>query len=117
MNIKVKRIYETAAKADGDRLLVDRLWPRGVSKEDASITAWLKVLAPSNKLRAWFHADPEKRFKAFQKQYRAELTENRAAVVAALAPYKGTVTFVTAVKDPAHSHIPVLRAFAIRKLK
>ena len=112
MKLSVKRIYEKPLKNDGARILVDRLWPRGVSKEDAKIIAWLKEITPSNELRSWLHQDPEKRFKDFEKKYKAELRVQKATVKESIKPYKTkTVTLVTAVKDIQHSHIPTLISF------
>jgi len=78
MPVTVKRIYEAAARADGTRVLVDRLWPRGVSKATAALDAWLRDLAPSDELRVWFHARP-KEWINFRKQYLKELTQPEAA--------------------------------------
>jgi uncharacterized protein YeaO (DUF488 family) len=112
MKTRVKRVYEKPSKSDGARILIDRLWPRGESKENARITFWAKDLAPSAALRKWFHTDPEKRFKEFEQRYRAELRKNKSAVVAAMRPYRAaSCTLVTSVKDIEHSHIPTLRAF------
>ena len=112
MKIKIKRIYDERAKNDGVRILVDRLWPRGISKETAAIIAWPKEITPSNELRSWFHKDPEKRFKDFEKKYKAELQNQKTIVKEFVKPYKTkTVTLVTAVKDIPHSHIPTLTSF------
>jgi uncharacterized protein YeaO (DUF488 family) len=116
MTIKVKRVYEKVAASDGKRVLADRLWPRGISKEHAALTAWIKESAPSNELRAWFHEDPDKRWSEFKKNYQVELKERRSDIRTAYAPFRGTVTLVTAVKDIEHSHIPVLKAF-LEKMK
>ena len=75
--MKIKRAYAPAEAADGYRILVDRLWPRGISKEKAKIDLWLKSVAPSNELRKWFGHDPE-RFAEFDRRYRAELAESGA---------------------------------------
>ncbi|QMT61091.1 DUF488 domain-containing protein [Legionella sp. PC997] len=74
--IKIKRIYEQADSSDGYRILVDRLWPRGVNKEKAAIDLWLKEIAPSNELRQWFHHQPEK-WQEFKKRYTGELAEKQ----------------------------------------
>jgi uncharacterized protein YeaO (DUF488 family) len=110
MTIRVKRIYEKPAKADGARILVDRLWPRGVSKDKAQVTLWAKDLAPSKELRSWLHEDPEGRLKDFKKKYTQELKSNRAKIKAVLKPFK-SFTLVTSVKDVEHSHIPSLMSF------
>ncbi|MHB9756758.1 DUF488 domain-containing protein [Streptomyces sp. BYX5S] len=107
----VRRVYDPPAPADGTRLLVDRLWPRGVSKERADVDEWLKDIAPSKELRSWYHEDKAGRYDAFAESYAAELAEPaRAALVdrvRALAE-QGRVTLVTSVKDIEHSHVPVL---------
>jgi uncharacterized protein YeaO (DUF488 family) len=72
--IKIKRIYEEPKKSDGFRILVDRLWPRGVTKEDAALDLWLKEIAPSDLLRKWFNHDPQK-WPEFQKRYAKELAD------------------------------------------
>lgn len=77
-NLQCKRIYEPANETDGFRILVDRLWPRGIKKENALINLWAKEIAPSNELRKWFSHDPVK-FDAFKKRYRQELTSNPAS--------------------------------------
>jgi uncharacterized protein YeaO (DUF488 family) len=111
MVLKVKRIYEPADEKDGNRLLVDRLWPRGVSKEKAQITLWAKELTPSDELRKWVHADKEKRWEEFAKKYAKELTENKAEIKKIISGIKGPVTLVTAVKEIEHSHVPTLVSF------
>lgn len=78
MPVSVKRVYEKPARADGARVLVDRLWPRGLTKTSAGLDAWLKNLAPSNELRQWFHARPEA-WQAFRKKYLKELSLSAAA--------------------------------------
>lgn len=110
MNISVKRAYEPAGKTDGARVLADRLWPRGVTKQKAKIDVWAKELAPSNVLRKWFHAAPEARFKTFSSRYRAELVGRQSEARELLKGVR-RVTLVTAAKDIAHSHIPTLAKF------
>lgn len=77
--INIKRAYEKAAKEDGWRILVDRLWPRGLSQEKAKVDLWLKDVAPSDSLRKWFHHDPKK-WTEFQIKYRQELAENERCI-------------------------------------
>jgi len=77
MPVQIKRIYEDASHEDGVRILVDRIWPRGVAKKDANIDHWLKEIGPSNELRKWFNHDPDK-LTAFKKQYKKELKEDEA---------------------------------------
>lgn len=114
LNISVKRAYDKQAKTDGTRVLVDRLWPRGVSKAAARIDIWTKDIAPSNELRKWFHADPDERWPEFKARYEHELKDNREAVEETFKSMKGHVTFITAAKDVEHSHVPVLRDFVER---
>ena len=79
MTIQLKRVYEEPSPADGFRILVDRLWPRGISKEEACVDLWLKEVAPSDELRKWFDHDPE-RWPEFRARYRAELKGNRVVL-------------------------------------
>ena len=110
MKILVKRVYDAPAKSDGMRVLVDRLWPRGVKKTDAAIDVWAKEIAPSSALRRWFHADPESRYKEFTRKYRKELSGQKAAGREILKAGK-RITLITAVRDIDRSHIPTLVAF------
>lgn len=114
--IKAKRVYEEVAKRDGERVLVDRLWPRGLKKSEAQIDLWAKEIAPSNDLRKWFHANPEMRFLEFKKKYRKELSGKRAEAKSILALGKN-ITLVTAAKDIEHSHIPVVQSYLNSALK
>lgn len=108
---KLKRVYEPPAADDGFRVLVDRLWPRGVSKEQAALDVWLKDVAPSPALRAWFGHDPAK-FDEFAERYQAELAENPAAEhLRRLEREHQVVTLVYAAKDVEHNHAFVLREF------
>ncbi|MFB6816087.1 DUF488 domain-containing protein [Streptomyces sp. NPDC056347] len=112
-DVRVRRVYEPKEAGDGTRVLVDRLWPRGESKERAAIDKWLKDVTPSAELRSWYHADRTgTRYDEFTERYRTELTDpvHRAAVreLVELVEEGGPVTLVTAVKDVAHSHVPVL---------
>ncbi|MFI7008751.1 DUF488 domain-containing protein [Streptomyces sp. NPDC050145] len=107
----VRRVYDPPTADDGKRLLVDRLWPRGVSKEHAGIDEWLKDIAPSKELRTWYHADKDDRYAGFEERYRAELdAPERAELVDHVRELArgGPVTLVTSVKDVEHSHVPVL---------
>ena len=111
MGLKIKRIYEPAEKEDGFRILVDRLWPRGLNKEKAAVDLWLKDIAPSTELRKWFAHDPEK-WKEFQKKYLKELKENKEAVDTLKAYLKkGNVTLLYAAKDEAHNEAQVLKDY------
>ncbi|MBI3321431.1 MAG: DUF488 family protein [Candidatus Omnitrophica bacterium] len=108
-HIRVKRIYEAAEPSDGVRVLVDRLWPRGVGKEGARLDAWMKELTPSTPLRRWFHADPARRGGEFAKRYEAELATHREALEQLRLLARGKrLTLVTAAADVEHSHVPVL---------
>ncbi|MEV6767214.1 DUF488 family protein [Nocardia sp. NPDC051030] len=108
---RVKRVYDVPEAGDGRRVLVDRLWPRGVSKQEAAIDEWAKDVTPSNELRKWYHADPGTRRADFERKYRSELTADEAREGLARLREEaaaGPLTLVTAVKDPEHSHVPVL---------
>ncbi|MFJ4901801.1 DUF488 domain-containing protein [Streptomyces sp. NPDC088727] len=112
-DVRVRRVYDPQEDGDGTRVLVDRLWPRGVAKERAAIDKWLKDLTPSKELRSWYHEDRSgTRYDDFVDRYRAELADpvHTAAVgeLVALVRDGGPVTLVTAVKDVPHSHVPVL---------
>ena len=104
-SIAIKRAYEPPAPSDGSRILVDRLWPRGISKKKAALDGWMKEVAPSPSLRKWFGHQPE-RFKDFAKRYRAELKDNPA--LEDLRALKGKVTLVYGAKDPKINHAAVL---------
>jgi len=109
--IKIKRVYESPAKADGLRILIDRLWPRGMKKETAHIDLWMKEIAPSTELRKWFHSQPEK-WMEFCKLYSAELKKSNgvAEMIAKINEHK-TVTFLYASHDEKHNHALVLQKF------
>lgn len=115
MKILIKRVYEPTTKGDGFRVLVDRLWPRGVSKADAKIDVWLKEITPSSELRNWFHRDKNKLFEEFYKKYEKELIKISDDTFEDLRD-KDKITLVTAVKDIEHSHIPTLKSFLEKKL-
>lgn len=111
MNIRLKRVYEPAAETDGTRILVDRLWPRGISKAKAGIDLWLKDLSPSDDLRKRFHARPEQ-WQAFCAAYAAELAGD--APQAALSTLrdnvrKGPVTLLYAARDEQHNNAAALK--------
>lgn len=107
--VRLKRVYEEPAGTDGCRVLVDRVWPRGVRKEDASIDLWCKEVAPSTELRRWFGHE-EQTFEEFAERYRAELAGSPAlAALAALVRDRGTVTLVYGAKDTEHNQAVVLR--------
>lgn len=110
--IRVKRVYEEASSSDGKRVLVDRLWPRGLTKEEVRIDAWPRDLAPSNELRKWFHAHPEKK-QEFRKRYVEELhgTAAREAFdgLENLIKNQGKVTLLFASKNLEYNNATVLR--------
>lgn len=109
--IKVKRIYELPARSDGRRLLVDRIWPRGISKEEAKLDAWLKDVAPSAELRSWFGHDP-KRWAAFKRKYFRELDEQGVAFELVTDAGRGrTVTLLFAAKDEKHNNAVALKQY------
>jgi uncharacterized protein YeaO (DUF488 family) len=110
-NLKLKRAYDPPAAADGKRILVDRLWPRGVKKADAAIDEWMKDLAPSTALRKWFGHDPA-RWPEFRRRYLKELDRHSEQLdrLRALAR-QGPVTLVYAAHDEAHNDAVVLRDF------
>jgi uncharacterized protein YeaO (DUF488 family) len=111
MTLTLKRIYEPAGDDDGERFLVDRLWPRGVSKAEARLTDWLKDLAPSTELRRWFGHEPS-RWAEFQRRYSAELDgpETRAMLqMLADKARNGPVTLVYAARDTEHNEAVVLQ--------
>ena len=111
MNIKLKRAYEDADPSDGIRILVERLWPRGVTKTAAAIDHWFKDIAPSTELRKWFAHRPQ-RWSGFQQRYWAELTQNNQGVADLRAICsKRTVTFVFAARDTARNGAVVLKRY------
>ncbi|MFT3690003.1 DUF488 domain-containing protein [Paenirhodobacter sp.] len=107
MTFRLKRAYDAPAPEDGRRILVDRLWPRGLSKEAARIDDWMKEIAPSTELRKWFGHDPAK-WEEFQRRYHAELATQGAAL-AQLRAMAGVVTLVYAAHDTEHNDAVVLR--------
>ena len=108
MGATLKRVYEPATSADGMRILVDRLWPRGLSKDKAKVDHWLKEVAPSTELRKWFGHDPEK-WAEFQKRYRAELQGNPVLAELRALSAQGAVTLLYAARDEAHNEAVVLQ--------
>ena len=108
--LKIKRVYKTAEESDGYRILVDRLWPRGVSKEKAKLDLWMKDIAPSNELRKWFNHDP-KRWDEFQDKYNEELKDKQELLkqIKALESDKSTITLVYGAKNEENNNAIVLR--------
>jgi uncharacterized protein YeaO (DUF488 family) len=114
MNIKIKRVYEQPAKDDGRRILVDRLWPRGLTKGKASVDLWLKEIAPSTELRKWFGHDPDK-WKRFRGRYETEIRHKDDLIKMLKRKVReGTITLVYAARDEKHNEALVLRQFLQR---
>jgi uncharacterized protein YeaO (DUF488 family) len=109
--LKTKRVYDDVKRGDGARFLVERLWPRGIKKEELKMKAWLKDVAPSPALRKWFAHDPDK-WKEFQRRYRAELKSNPEAWQPILeAAEQGNVTLLYSARDTDHNSAILLKAF------
>lgn len=109
MKIKIKRVYVEPSDKDGKRILIDRLWPRGLTKEKAQVDLWLKDIAPSTELRKWFAHDPDK-WSEFKKRYLHELKDNNAAVQTLKDELsKGKVTLVYGAKDEEHNDAVVIQ--------
>ena len=116
MLIGIKRIYDKVEVTDGMRILVDRLWPRGVKKSTAHIDKWVKDVAPSDALRTWFGHDPEK-WDAFRNRYRKELESNESMGSLTALVGKNDVTLIYAAQDTAHNNAVVLSEFLAEKSK
>jgi uncharacterized protein YeaO (DUF488 family) len=113
MDVRVKRVYSSPAPDDGFRVLVDRIWPRGISKADAALDLWLKDVAPSTELRQWFGHDPE-RMTEFTARYTAELDTNPAATeLRALVASHERITLVYSARDERHNHAAVLADYLV----
>jgi uncharacterized protein YeaO (DUF488 family) len=109
--VRVKRVYDPPSAEDGVRVLVDRLWPRGLSKAAAAVDLWLKDLAPSVTLRQWFNRDPS-RWTEFKSRYAEELDAKKAAVAALLAAgRRGRVTLLFGARDQLHNNAVALHAY------
>ena len=112
MAVSVKRVYEPVSASDGVRVLVDRLWPRGLTKEDAALKFWLRDLAPSDELRKWFHANPES-WRMFRKRYLKELNGEQASAAVdklhRLAEGKRQITLLYASRDEEYNNATVLK--------
>ena len=116
MDVRVKRVYERAERSDGYRILIDRLWPRGISHDRAKLDAWEKDLAPSAELRTWFGHRPD-RFEEFRRRYLEELRQQRPRLSELRRRARhGTVTLVFAAKDTEHNDAVVLREVIRRGL-
>lgn len=112
--IHLKRVYEKASRNDGVRILVDRLWPRGLSKERAAVKLWLKEVAPSTELRKWFGHDPAK-WKEFQTRYRKELRDNDSLKLLKQQSKEHLVTLVYGARDERHNEAIVLKKILDRR--
>lgn len=111
MEIQIKRVYEAPSEKDGYRVLVDRLWPRGISKEKASLDLWAKEIAPSSELRKWFSHEPEK-FEEFKAKYEEELSSNeKLSDFLSAIKDKEKVTLLFGAKDREHNQAVVLAEF------
>ena len=111
MGVRVKRVYDQPAKADGYRVLVDRVWPRGLKKSEARIDEWLREIAPSTALRKWFKHDPDK-WKEFKKKYSAELDDHREQVEKLVREArKRTITLLFSARDTEHNNAVALKEY------
>jgi len=113
--IKIKRVYDDPEDDDGKRYLVDRLWPRGIKKENLKLDGWLKEIAPSTDLRKWFNHDKQK-WEEFSDAYLSELEENDAWQPVVDGAKNGTVTLLYAARDRKHNHAVVLKEFLEEKI-
>ncbi|HRN26752.1 MAG: DUF488 domain-containing protein [Ignavibacteriaceae bacterium] len=109
-NIKIKRVYDEYSSKDGIRILIDRLWPRGVKKEDARIDEWMKDIAPSDSLRKWFNHDPEK-WGEFKKKFSAELSKNKKLCEELVNKGRTNLTLIYSAKDEEHNNAVVLKNY------
>jgi uncharacterized protein YeaO (DUF488 family) len=115
MNIKIKRVYEKPTMDDGCRILVDRLWPRGLTKEKAGVDLWLKEIAPSTELRKWFGHDPEK-WDRFRGRYETEIRhKNDLIEILKEKARRGTLTLIYAARDKKHNEAQVLKQYLERE--
>ena len=114
--IEIKRVYDPPSKEDGSRILIDCLWPRGMSKEKAKLDLWMKEIAPSDQLRTWFSHEPEK-WAEFQKRYQNELSAKQDLFdqIKQLEKEKGTVTLVYSAKDTEHNNAVALKTMLGKK--
>ena len=114
MSVRIKRVYDEPAADDGERILVDRLWPRGISKEKAAFDEWMKEVAPTSELRKWFDHRPE-RWDEFKERYRAELQGNPAVEALRARVAAGRVTLLYGSRNREFNHAAVLADFLAEK--
>ncbi len=117
--IQIKRAYDPVEDTDGYRVLVDRLWPRGVSKRELKLDDWFKEVAPSDELRNWFDHDPKK-FEEFKQRYYSELASNNSSQIEELisiCQIHSTVTLIYAAKDQTHNNAVVLKEYLDEQLR
>ncbi|WP_323084498.1 DUF488 domain-containing protein [Providencia alcalifaciens] len=114
--IYCKRVYDPCSPQDGYRILVDRLWPRGIKKVDLQCDVWNKAVAPSNELRKWFHQHTDQ-FELFVTKYQQELQQNDAWHAVLTKAQQGDITLLYSAKDTQHNQALVLKAFIEEKLK
>jgi uncharacterized protein YeaO (DUF488 family) len=115
--LRIKRVYEPRERGDGTRILVDRLWPRGLSKQAAAVDRWMKELGPSHALRTWFGHQP-KRWPEFRRRYVAELRAQRATLAALARKSRArAVTLLFAAHDSSHNNAIVLKSVIDRRQK
>lgn len=114
--INIKRSYLPPEEGDGLRILVDKLWPRGVSKKDLKLDSWMKEIAPSSELRKWFAHDPE-RWDEFKSKYLGELEDKKELIdhLKIMEKFNGTLTLIYSAKDEKHNNAVVLRELLIKK--
>ena len=111
MNVQIKRVYEEPSPSDGCRILIDRLWPRGLTKQKARVDLWLKAIAPSTELRTWFGHDPNK-WADFKTRYQAELQKNESSLSQLRELLAvGKVTLLYAARDEEHNDAVVLKEY------
>ncbi len=114
--IKIKRIYDAPSRNDGYRVLVDRLWPRGMNKGKAGIDIWLKEVAPSDELRKWFNHEPQK-WGDFKKRYFAELEEKREILGPIIKKHEKSMTLLYGAKDQEHNNAVALKEYLEKKME
>ena len=116
-NVRIKRVYEPASEADGARILVDRLWPRGLSHDEAGLDGWIREITPTSRLRTWFGHDP-RRWVEFRRRYRIELAGHADAISELRDRARdGPITLLYGARDELHNHAIVLRNVLLGRAK